>query len=141
MSPYLKFFWNTVNWMDRTTCKVRAFRFPRYRCTWCFLGAAVVLAALLVGSFFLLNHHSAPTASTCYARGSFDGLDVYLASPHTTMQSCASAAKGSGLTNLSSLPPGLQEVCAGQSGITVYMRPVQIATVRSLGINPAGICS
>lgn len=141
MSPYLKFFWNAVNWMDRTTCKVKSYRFPHQRCTWCFIGAAVLLAVILVGSFFVWDHGGSARATQCYAQGSFDGVNVYLASPHNTMQSCASAAKGSGLTNLPSLPPGLQLVCEGQSGITVYMQPVQVATVRELGINPAAICS
>ena len=113
---------------------------PCTRKCWLLIGLVLVLLTALVVSVFVVKNNSKSGPVSCYASGTFDGLTIYLASAKTTMQSCASAAKGSGLTNLSSLPPGVTEVCANTT-VTVYMSPVQAATVRDLGLNPATICS
>ena len=129
--PFFKYAWKFAEKLSHL---------PRQRCTWCIIAAALVLAVATVVSFVVLGHGSKTTGTKCYATGSFDGLTIYLQSNKTTMQSCASAATGAGLTNLSSLPQGLTEVCANDT-VTVFMKPVQAATVRSLGLNPASICS
>lgn len=113
---------------------------PCNRKCWLLISLAVALLVALVVSVVIVSNPSKPGPVHCYASGSFDGLDIYLASNRTTMQSCGSAAKGSGLTNLSSLPTGVTEVCANAT-VTVYMSPEQAATVRNLGLNPATICS
>lgn len=134
-NPYFKYAWKLANRLDQLTRRVYI---PKRRCTWCVIGVALAMLAATLASLFLL-HHSRPAGTRCYASGTFDGLNIYLASNKTTMQSCGSAAKGSGLTNLSSLPPGVQQVCANAT-VTVYMTPVQVRTVRGLGLNPASIC-
>ena len=116
------------------------FPLPHRRCTWVWIGVTSALLAALILSLVVMKHSEKPGPVHCYASGTFDGLTIYLASAKTTMQSCGSAAKGSGLTNLSSLPTGVTEVCANAT-VTVYMSPVQAATVRDLGLNPATICS
>jgi hypothetical protein len=113
---------------------------PHTRKCWLLLGLVAALLAAFIVSLVVWTQQGKPGAVHCYAAGTFDGLTIYLASNKTTMQSCNSAATGSGLTNLSSLPPGVTEVCTNAT-VTVYMKPQQVATVRSLGLNPATICS
>ena len=113
---------------------------PHTRKCWLLFGLVATLLCAFVVSVVIVSNPSKPGPVHCYAAGTFDGLTIYLASNKTTMQSCGSAAKGSGLTNLSSLPTGVTEVCANAT-VTVYMSPVQAATIRNLGLNPATICS
>jgi hypothetical protein len=113
---------------------------PQTRKCWLLLCLVAALLAAFIVSVVIVVSPGKPTPARCYASGAFDGLTIYLASNKTTMQSCSSAAKGSGLTNLSSLPPGVTEVCANAT-VTVYMKPDQVATVYTLGLNPATICS
>jgi hypothetical protein len=140
MSKYFTYAWKTADKLDRATKKARSVARAHRRSTWVVIGVAGALLVALILSLILVNDHHGPTNTRCYAAGSFDGLNIYLQSNRTTMQSCASAAKGAGLTNLSSLPPGVEEVCANAT-VTVFMKPVQAATVRDLGLNPASICS
>lgn len=140
MKPTLTLAASLIAW-GRVHDWYKSIPLPRRRATWGFIALAVVLlVALLVSLFFLRSDSRGVAASKCYAEGHFDGINVYLETPHTTMQSCASGAKGAGLTNLSSLPNGVTLVCVG-TAVNVYMQPDQVATVRGLGINPASICS
>lgn len=133
---YFAFAWKMADKLDRATKKALM---PKRR-SWVLIGITGTLLIALILSLVLIDNHHGHQGNRCYAMGTFDGLNIYMQTNRVTMQSCASAATGAGLANLSSLPPGVEQVCSN-STVTVFMKPVQVATVRGLGLNPASICS
>jgi hypothetical protein len=137
-NPYFNFAWKAADRLNRLNKKVPL---PRQRCTWCFIGIAVALLTTTLLVVLLLHGNSSAGQVFCYTKVQSNGITAYAKSDTPSNPSvCTRAAVNSGTAKLSSLPPGVTQVC-DNGLVTVYMSQDQIAVLRNLGLNPASVCS